>query len=180
MKINFTISLFCLLLIFAARISAQQPENGFELYAKGEYQKAIEVFQKAVADNDGDKKSWMHLGMSYARSNDDERAVKAFEKAAAIAPKEPGDGESPPQYLFNPPARYTDAARRKGVNGKVKLAVEFGADGEIKYVFPFKKLSGGLTENAVASARSIEFEPATKNGKPVSFIAIVIYGFEIR
>jgi hypothetical protein len=58
--------------------------------------------------------------------------------------------------------------------------VEFGWDGKIKAVVAFKKLPMGLTENAVNAARGIKFEPATKNGKPITAIKIITNTFSIH
>lgn len=74
---------------------------------------------------------------------------------------------------------YTDAARQNNVQGTIDLAVLFGADAKIKYVLVLKGLRYGLTEKAVSVAKSIEFEPETENGKPVSVIKVVQFSFTI-
>lgn len=179
MKINYLIFLFCLLFILTAGGFAQESESGYGLYERGEYEKAIEVLQKSAAA-EKDRKSLLFLGMSFLKLNKNKEAVEVFEKAAVLPSKEPVDGENAARFVYQPRPNYTQEARRKGVAGRVKLAVEFGADGEVKQIFPFKELEGGLTGNAIAAARSIRFEPATKNGKPVLSMAVVIYTFEIR
>lgn len=179
MKLKNTIFLFCLLLVFACGISAQQTENGFELYEKGEYQKASEVLQKAVASDENDRKLWLYLGMIYARLNDGKQAVEALKKADKLAIKEPGENETAAKIIFNPRVNYTREARDNSISGTVSLAVEFGADGEIKYVFPFQKLPFGLTEKSIETARKIRFNPMTRDGKPVASIKIVKYSFAI-
>ncbi|MDQ3131656.1 MAG: energy transducer TonB [Acidobacteriota bacterium] len=179
MKINLIASLICFLLICATNIFAQQPENGFELYEKGEYQKAAEVLQKAVTTNEKDRKSWLYLGMTYIKLDNKKEAVKSFEKADKINFKQSEIDKTTFKIISKPRANYTDEARRNSVSGTIKFAVEFGADGEIKEIFPFKKLPYGLTENTVESVRKIKFEPASKDGKAVSYITIVSYSFTI-
>ncbi len=57
--------------------------------------------------------------------------------------------------------------------------VEMQSDGKIGFVQPSVELPNGLTENAVRAARSIKFEPAWKDGKPVTTVSILDYGFSI-
>jgi hypothetical protein len=64
--------------------------------------------------------------------------------------------------------------------GIVRLAIEFGADGNIKSIIPVQSLPDGLTENCIAVAQNIKFEPAQKNGKPVTYIKVIEYTFDIR
>jgi TonB family protein len=83
------------------------------------------------------------------------------------------------RLLSKPPAKYTDTARKNGLEGTVRLRVVFLASGEIGSILPVSFLSDGLTEQAIAAARSIKFEPATRNGIPVSTTKVVEYSFSI-
>jgi TonB family protein len=78
------------------------------------------------------------------------------------------DGVNRPTILYKETGRYTDAARRKKVNGSVILSVIYAADGRIIIDKVVQGLPYGLTENAIAAARRIRFNPATKDGKPVN------------
>ena len=81
------------------------------------------------------------------------------------------------RLLSKPPAKYTDMARENGVEGSVRLRVTFLASGEIGAVSPVSSLPDGLTEQAIAAARSITFEPATRSGIPVNIVKLVEYSF---
>lgn len=179
MKTLYKITLFLALSVFAGNVFAQQTENGFELYEKKEYQKAVEALEKLVAADKNDRRARLYLGMSYAWLGKESKAFGAFAKAANIKPEKPGDNEIAVKITSKPSPRYTDEARMSSVQGTFKLAVEFGADGTIKSIVPFKILPGGLTKNCIDAAQKIKFEPATRNGKPVSSIEIVEYKFEI-
>lgn len=85
----------------------------------------------------------------------------------------------PLKILAKPPAAYTDAARLSFTRGKVALRVTFLASGEIGAVTPVTELPHGLTEQAIAAARGIRFEPARQNGQPVSVVKTVEYNFTI-
>ncbi|MEP6903984.1 MAG: energy transducer TonB, partial [Actinomycetota bacterium] len=76
-------------------------------------------------------------------------------------------------------ANYTDQARRAKVTGKIVIAVLFAANGKVTQTIIIKPLGYGLDEEAVRAAKGIKFEPLVKNGKPVSVVKIVEYGFSI-
>ncbi len=86
---------------------------------------------------------------------------------------------TPLRILSKPHARYTDRARQTGVVGVIRLAVFFSETGRVTHTLLLKGLSGGLNENAVGAASSIKFEPARKDGKPISQIKIIEYSFNI-
>jgi len=83
------------------------------------------------------------------------------------------------KILSRPQPKYTDAARQNNVQGTVTLRVTFTAGGTIGSISPVSGLPNGLTEQAIAAARQIRFEPAKKNGQPISTIITVSYSFTI-
>lgn len=83
------------------------------------------------------------------------------------------------KILSKPRASYTDAARQNNVQGSVTLRITFLASGQIGGISPVSGLPYGLTEQAIAAARSIRFEPAKKNGVPYSKTMTIQYGFTI-
>ncbi|MGI8849149.1 MAG: energy transducer TonB [Pyrinomonadaceae bacterium] len=83
------------------------------------------------------------------------------------------------KILAKPRANYTDQARQNQVQGTVTLRVTFSASGQIAGISPVSGLSYGLTEQAIAAARSIKFEPAKKNGVPYTVTKQVQYSFTI-
>ncbi len=78
-----------------------------------------------------------------------------------------------------PRANYTDAARTAQVQGTVTLKVTFLANGSIGSVSAVSGLPNGLTEQAIAAAHGIRFEPAMKNGVPQTVTKSVQYSFTI-
>lgn len=101
-------------------------------------------------------------------------------RAASVFAEDVKTNDKKIKFISKPRVNYTDLARDNGAQGTVKLAVEFGADGKIKFIFPFKKLGYGLTENAILAAGKIKFEPEIKNGNPVNSIAIIEYSFAFQ
>ena len=78
-----------------------------------------------------------------------------------------------------PKPPFTDAARQNQIQGVVRLRVTFLASGQIGPISPVQGLSGGLTEQAIAAARNIRFEPAKRNGVPYTVVKQVEYNFTL-
>ena len=86
---------------------------------------------------------------------------------------------SPVRILRKPKAAYTDIARQYFIMGVVRLKVVFLANGTIGSITPVTFLPFGLTNNAIAAAKTIQFEPKVVNGVPVSVVVTFEYGFLI-
>ena len=83
------------------------------------------------------------------------------------------------QILSKPKATYTDAARTNNVQGSVRLKVTLLANGSVGSITPVTRLPHGLTEQAIAAARSIRFKPKMINGVAQSVVMTFDYGFNI-
>lgn len=104
----------------------------------------------------------------------------------------PGDGsgrEAPPEMpkgptvsvrvISQPKPPYTEEARKNQINGTVVLRVTFNANGTIGGITAVRGLGYGLTEQAIAAARRMTFEPAKKGGVPVTSSKTVQYSFTL-
>lgn len=98
-------------------------------------------------------------------NNDASRANEARTRVRMISRTYPG---------------YTEAARQAGISGTVRLRVLVTADGRVEHVLVVQPLSHGLTGAAVRAARGIRFEPATRNGRPVSTFVTLEESFSIH
>jgi TonB family protein len=75
---------------------------------------------------------------------------------------------------------YPLEARSYGVRGIVKLRIILGSDGKVRdKIEVIEGLPHGVTEEAIKAARRIKFEPARKDGRPVSQYVTVIYHFNL-
>ncbi len=90
-----------------------------------------------------------------------------------------GGPSSPMQVLYKPRPGYTEAARKNNVTGSVRLRVTFNANGTIGSISPIKGLPDGLTEQAIAAARGIQFKPEMRNGQAMSVKKTVVFNFTI-
>jgi protein TonB len=83
------------------------------------------------------------------------------------------------KILAKPRAQYTDEARTAQLQGVVRLKVTLLANGSVGAITPVSRLGYGLTEQAIAAARQIRFEPKKVNGVPQSTIMTFEYSFSI-
>ncbi len=173
-------AVFTIFLLTINFFAQTEREKGIEFYEAGNYKTAIESLQKAVETNENDGEAWRFLAMAFARESNTEQALKAFDKAAEFRDEDLNKKyDLPVKFINLPKNNYTKEARRNNVTGRVKLAVEFGKDGQIKHIFSIRELPDGLTEKAVEAAHKIKFKPAIINGKPVTVIKFVEYSFTI-
>ena len=84
-----------------------------------------------------------------------------------------------PTITYKERADYTPEAREKKVEGNVVLEILFGVEGKIRAIKVERGLPYGLTEEAIRAARRIRFEPAMKDGKPVSVRGNLEFGFSL-
>jgi TonB family protein len=78
-----------------------------------------------------------------------------------------------------PEPPYTEDARKHQVEGVVRLRMVLASDGSVRHIIVLKALPRGLTESAINAARRIKFDPATKDGRPVSQYTTVEYNFNV-
>ncbi len=79
-----------------------------------------------------------------------------------------GPGMTPPRAILAPDPDYPDAARRAKKQGTVVLRCIVGADGLVHDAQIKTSLRGDLDASAIQAVRGWKFEPATKEGKPVT------------
>src|SRR5262249_5398786 len=87
---------------------------------------------------------------------------------SAARPIETNSGSLRPTILYREKAQYTQEAKDNKVEGVAILRVVFGVDGQLSDINVVRGLPYGLTENAIIAAKKIRFEPAVKDGRPVS------------
>jgi len=92
-----------------------------------------------------------------------------------------GGGNRPdaPKIIRKPQPEYTEAARRHEITGTVLVRGTFHESGKVQDVCWASGLPYGLTENAIKAAYKIVFEPAKKNGQPVTTRIFIQYNFDL-
>lgn len=170
-------------LLTASVVDAQQTarDRGIELYREGKFADAVTLLESAVAADQTDRAAWIFLGGAFAQTGKNERAAEAFAKSnvrpSAAQPKY----ERSVRITHKPRVTYIEGGMRNMSSGKVRVAVEFRADGTIGFVFALPTtLDPALIRQSVEAARGMKFEPAMKDGNPVTVINYAEYAFSTR
>jgi TonB family protein len=83
------------------------------------------------------------------------------------------------RIISRPRPHYTEEARKNSVAGEVVLRMVLTASGQVTNIRVVSGLPQGLSEQAIAAARQIRFEPAMKDGRPVSQHVQIVFTFSI-
>ncbi len=83
------------------------------------------------------------------------------------------------RILHREQAGYTQAAREVGIVGTVKLALVYGENSDVRDIKVIRGLPFGLTEQAIIAAKKVQFEPAYKDGEPVSVKGSMEFTFSL-
>jgi TonB family protein len=86
---------------------------------------------------------------------------------------------TPVEIIEKPKPTYTEEGRKHGVEGEVRLEVEFTADNRVHVLRVLQGLGFGLDEQAVRAAEQIKFKPAMHGGRAIDSTAIVHMIFEM-
>lgn len=182
MKVRFVITIVAVLLM-ASVADAQQTDRdrGIELYRVAKFPEAVALLENAVAADEKDRAAWMFLAGALVHTGKTDQAAEAFAKSNVRPTGAQPTYDRTVRITHKPRAAYTEDARRKMSSGKVRVAVEFRADGTIGFVFALPTtLDAGLVRQSVEAARGMKFEPAMKDGKPVTTINYAEYAFFTR
>ena len=94
-------------------------------------------------------------------------------------PRETGPATQPVEILEKPNPVYTEEARRRRIEGEVRISVIFRVGGQVEVLGVKSGLGSGLDEAAVRAAQRIRFKPAMRYGQPVDFPATVHIIFQL-
>ncbi len=149
-------------------------------------QSALETCLKNCRNNlqvESQKKAvdTLHLFTEYfSRNRNAQLSDTTDASSGQTIPSTADSSVTPLKILKKPAAQYSNNARENGISGTVRVAALFSENGRVTHILVLKSLGGGLTENAVSAAKQLEFEPATKDGKPISQVRIIEYNFNVR
>jgi TonB family protein len=166
-----------------------------------EVQKNLEEHERALTDFRRQQESLEKLRASlddYAnsRTGDVEQLKKLEEQLAKIETSIPqtdallrevqeklaaaekfGQKDRKAKLIYRVEPEYTADAREKQITGTVVLGVTVGHDGLPQNIQIKKSLFPSLDESAVSAVRKWRFEPALKDGQPVSMYMLVEFFF---
>ena len=149
-------------------------EIGRVQIAQGNFDQASQTALKLSAKN----KALLNLELSLAPVYGPLKTANKVVKTTSIEPA-PVSWDAKPTILHKEKASYTDRAREKKINGTVVLSVVFAASGQITDVTVIRGLPYGLTAQAITAAHRIRFQPAQKDGHPISVRGNLEFSFNI-
>jgi periplasmic protein TonB len=88
-------------------------------------------------------------------------------------------GVSAPRILYQPEPEFSEEARKAKYQGVVGLNVVVGPDGRIHNAQVVHSLGMGLDEKAIEGVRLWKFDPAKKDGRPVSVAVYIEVDFHL-
>ena len=91
----------------------------------------------------------------------------------------PMNSELRPSITTRERAKYTEIARMNMTKGTVVLSLVYSADGRILDIRVIRGLPDGLTRNSIEAARKLQFQPAIKDGQPVSVRGNIEFNFTL-
>ena len=86
-------------------------------------------------------------------------------------------GFRPPEFLSRVKPVYTAEAERSDVNATVEVMVVLRSSGEVGEAVITRWAGFGLEDSALRAIRQLKFNPATRNGQPISIRAMIRYNF---
>jgi TonB family protein len=95
-------------------------------------------------------------------------AVLALFLAAGLYAEKPAPQTKPPRIVKKVDPEYTEQARSARLEGSVLLSGVLQENGRLIDIHVEKGIGSGLDEKAVECVRRWQFEPATRDGAPVS------------
>lgn len=106
--------------------------------------------------------------------------------AGAVARPAP-EGDQPKKPVVTMPklkrfehAQYPEEARKAGIQADVVLKLTIDAEGRVTDAEVTEPVGNGFDDAARAAALKFEFEPATRDGKPVAAKILYKYSFTLR
>lgn len=123
---------------------------------------------------------WSNLPLNKTNKSDDLKPLPEIGERPAIGEKTKAPIFVPKdrslRILEKPRPAYPEGGR-VCIQGTVTVRVVFLASGEIGEISPVSGLGYGLTEKAMEAAKKMKFEPAVKNGKPITVARPVQFNF---
>lgn len=152
----------------------------------GNLETAVTTLREALRLDPNNWEAHVSLGAALWKMGDHVSAASEFNIAAnaplgsGIPPRIRVGGQvEEAKLLFQPTPRYPSKAKKKGLEGTVRLGVIIGRDGTIKDV---KLLQGDpiLAKAATEAVSRWRYEPTLLNGEPVEVVSEIDVNFTLQ
>jgi hypothetical protein len=168
------------LMFFAMSLAAQvSREDGMDLYRQGKYDQAITILETVLTKDRSDQVAWVYLGACFWKSGNKRDALLAFSKGKPSSKTDEFPGyEKRVEITAKPRADFPHSENLQyGATKIARVAIELLSDGHVGFIVPIQAWPDGFSQNAGAAAKHIKFNPAKRDGKPVTSVIIVEYAF---
>ncbi len=98
----------------------------------------------------------------------------------ASKPERPGPNVKAPVLRKEVKPQYSERAKAEKIEGEVIMECVVKADGTVGDITITRLLDPELDQAAVDAARRWEFEPGTRNGKPVAVLVTIVIAFTLK
>jgi TonB family protein len=98
----------------------------------------------------------------------------------AVQAPRPGRDIRPPKIKKEVKPQYSERAKQEKIQGEVVMDVVVKADGTVGDVKVAKPLDPDLDQAAIDAVKQWEFEPGTRDGKPVAVMVTVAMSFTLK
>lgn len=139
--------------LFGSTLAQTEREKGINLYLEGSYEKAVKALQKAIEKDAENREAHLFLGMALVKLKKEKEAVRIFRKVRKLKAVSPNDKEETVKIIFNPGAKYTDAARQKQIQGLVLGGGRIRCRRKDKFYFSVSKIARRLNRKCCRSVR---------------------------
>jgi len=125
-------------------------------------------------------------GLDYTLIEPEEKVIKPVEEESIVysyveeMPSFPGGDQELYKFLSEN-IRYTEIAKRAGIEGKLILQMTISSNGKINDIIIVKGLPAGLDEEAIRVIRSMpNWIPGKQNGRPVNVRVSIPIVFKLQ
>jgi TonB family protein len=124
-------------------------------------------------------------GFGIGGGDDNKKTSPDTETKVAVSPQYPSNADlcangkpnTPLQIISKPRPVSNEEYKTINAQGKVRLKVNFTADGQVKNITIVSGLPEGLNEKSIEAAKKITFKPEQKCGAPISIVRTIEYIF---
>lgn len=172
--------------LLAVQRNLELHERALEQYqqTKEERQKKLDELRATMAEFE------KNLPANEARLREAREQIAELEKTStsyragdvqqALAEMQKADGTRRARVIYRVEPQYTEDARANKISGTVVLTLTVDHEGLPQNIQVKKSLYPSLDQSAVEAARKMRFEPAMKDGQPVSMFISVEMNFQME
>ena len=170
-------ALFTLLLLIGIAAGQQSSrDQGIDLYREGKFTEAVKSLDEATKADKGDRQAWLYLGAANEHLGKHSDAQKACWNSRVIQKTNLPKLDTQAKISSKPRPDFQSGNAPPGEMTFI-VAVELRSDGKVGVVIPFHGPPHDNDGPVIDATKKVVFEPAVKDGRPVTVITVLEYQF---